>query len=399
MNLERRAFIGGATAFAAFAGKTASAEEAPDWAEVAGVELPDWAVKTIADGLGRYRAWKGTDLTVAFPLVTDLHSHNPCAGNEPNWRDSKCHVLFQRAIAQATGSDFLVNLGDLDFDVDILGKAPDWSKVQPVIDGFVAAYGKERRPCLFSVGNHDHAKGRYTSKQFGDTFNRGVNAPNGHDLHLSECGTWGYLDLPEKKFRMVFLNTSDEGYLGFSVKQMQFLSDTLASADEGWSVAVMQHANIPGFLASWRRFIGDGNFKRSGIEMQMIEDFANHRGDLVQGFNNPPIKGEFGGVKWDFSRAKADLVGVFQGHLHAESYLKYAKVNYVIRPGYGTIPWDCRCGEWRDAKREDGTGKVVFSPDRAMMIDLVAVKPLTREVHVFRFGCGGPKSELEYVYG
>lgn len=394
--VNRREFIG--SAIAATVAASATADGATAWSSVDGAALPAWAVKTIGDGLARYRAWKGTDMTVAFPLVTDIHSHAPGLAAPQSWRDSKTHVLFQRAIAQATDSDFLVNLGDLDFDVNILGKAPDWTQVQPVIDGFVKAYAGEARPCLFSVGNHDHAKGRYTSKQFGDAFNRGINAPHGHDLHLSDCGTWGYLDLPAKKFRMVFLNTSDEGYLGFSAKQMQFLSDTLASAGEGWHVAVMQHANIPGFIASWRRFIGDGNFKRSGIEMQMVEDFANHRGDLVEGFHNPPVTGQYGGIKWDFSRAKADLVGVFQGHLHAESYLKYAKVNYVIRPGYGTIPWDCRCGEWRDAKR-DAAGKVVFSTAGDMMIDLVAVKPLARQVRIFRFGCGGSRSELEYVYG
>ena len=400
MKIARREFIGGAAAFAALAvnGKALAAERRP-WATVDGIPLPDWAVAQIEEGISRYRAWRGADLTVSVPLVTDIHSHRPGLGNPPAWGDSKSHVFFQRAIAQAAESDFLANLGDLDFDIDILGKAPDWSKVQPVIDGFVAAYREETRPCLFSVGNHDHAKGRYTSKQFGDAFNRGINAPHGHELHLSECGTWGYLDLAEKKFRAVFLNTSDEGYLGFSAKQMQFLSDTLASAPEGWSVAVMQHANIPGFIAEWRRFIGDGNFKRSGIETHIVEDFANHRGDLVQGFNNPPVKGEYGGIKWDFAASKANLAGVFQGHLHAESFLKYGNVPYVIRPGYGTIPWDCRCGEWRDPKMDPETGRMVFSPAKAMMIDLVAVKPLKRSVHVFRFGFGGEKSELEYVYG
>jgi len=247
--MNRREFIGGAVAasvVSTWSGRAAAADAAKPWTVVDGVTLPDWAVREIDDGLARYRAWKGTDLTVAFPLVTDVHSHSPGLNASQSWRDQKSHVLFQRAIAAATESDFLVNLGDLDFDVNILGKAPDWMEVQPVIDGFVKAYAAETRPCLFSLGNHDHAKGRYTSKQFGDTFNRGINGPHGHDLHLSECGTWGYLDVASKKFRMVFLNTSDEGYLGLSAKQLQFLSDTLAAAPAGWHVAVMQHANIPG---------------------------------------------------------------------------------------------------------------------------------------------------------
>ena len=39
-----------------------------------------------------------------------------------------------------------------------------------------------------------------------------------------------------------------------------------------------------------------------------------------------------------------------------------------------------------------------FNRARDMMIDLVAVKPAKRAVHVFRFGCGGPKSELAFTY-
>ena len=401
MNMNRREFIGSGAAFVsaqAVGGFGAFAAEAKPWARVDGVQLPPWALAAIDDGLARYLRWRGSDLAVSFPLVTDLHSHEPGGRAADDWSDSKKHVLFQRAVAQAADCDFLANLGDMDFDVDILGDVPDWSRVQPVIDDFVKVYGRETKPVLFAMGNHDHAKRRWSSKQFGDTFNRGINAPHGHELHLSACGTWGYLDLPAKKFRAVFLNTSDEGYLGISREQMQFLSDALSSAPEGWHVAVMQHANIPDFIARWRRGIEDGNFKRSGIEIQLIEDFANRRGDLVQGWKRPPIKDQYDGIRWNFSQAKASLVGVFQGHLHAESFLKYAKVPYVIRPGYGTIPWDCRCAEWRDVKRNPVTGEFIFDRRKAMMVDLVAVKPLKREVHVFRFGFGGPESELEYGY-
>ena len=133
--IDRRAFCGGMAAFAAFAGRTAVADVAHRRMTVNGVELPDWAVRQIEDGLARYRVWKGSDVTVAFQLITDMHSHAPGLGPQPNWSDAKSHVLFQRAIAQATGADFLANLGDMDFDVNILGSAPDWTKVQPVIDG------------------------------------------------------------------------------------------------------------------------------------------------------------------------------------------------------------------------------------------------------------------------
>lgn len=394
--MNRREFIAGGAMAVAFADLPCCL--ADEGLNVAGFALPDWAVGEIRAGVARYRSWKSADETVAFPLMTDIHSHVAAELAGRNWKDAKSHVLFQRAIAREIGADFLANLGDLDLDVDILGGIPPMDKVQAVIDDFKRLYANEERPVLFAMGNHDHARGRFTSREFGDTFNRGINGGKSVRLNLSEDGTWGHLDLPDKRFRAIFLNTSDEGYLGFSARQMQDLSDALSSAGEGWHVAVLQHANIPSFIASWRRFIEDGNFKRSGIERQMIEDFANHRGDLVQGFHNPPIRGQFDGVKWDFSHVQANLIGVFQGHLHAESYLKYARVNYVIRPGYGTIPLDCRCGEWRDPKRDPTDGHPVFSSAKSMMVDLVAIKPEKRQVHVFRIGFGGPESELEYVY-
>ena len=115
------------------------------------------------------------------------------------------------------------------------------------------------------MGNHDHAKGRYTSQQFGDTFNRGINKGKGHNIVLSACGTWGYYDIPAKKFRMVFLNTSDEGYGGMSREQLQFLADTFLAAPEGWHVAVMQHIQVPHILGCWRRFLEPSSMNREMI--------------------------------------------------------------------------------------------------------------------------------------
>lgn len=391
MDISRRAFIGSAAATAATAGLRAASVPA---LTVDGVQLPPWAVKTIREGAARYRAWKGKDETVAFPLITDIHSHAPGFNAEvPNWNDSKSHVLFQRAIAHATGADFIANLGDMDFDVNILGAAPEWGKVQAVIDGFVKVYEKESLPVLFSMGNHDHAKGRYTSKQFGDTFNRGINKDKGHKIILSECGSWGYYDIPAKRFRAIFLNTSDEGYGGFSRGQLQFFADALASLPEGWHVVEMQHIQSPGFMGGWRRFLSDGHLKREAIYMQIVDDFAHRRGDLVQGFHNPPIKGEYDKIKWDFAHARGAFAGAFFGHTHLEANLCIDGVNWVTRPGYGTTPRDCPAMGSRDPKTELG-----FNRAKDMMLDLVAIKPATRAVHVFRFGCGGPKSELEYAY-
>lgn len=389
--MTRRGFIGAVTASAVAASLHAGPKRGMS---VDGVALPEWAVDIILSGAARYKAWRGDDGTVAFPLITDVHSHKPgFSVNPPDWNDPKSHILFQRAIAHVTDCDFLANLGDLDFDVNILGSAPDWKEVQSVIDGFVEVYKKEPLPVLFSMGNHDHAKGRYSSKQFGDTFNRGITLRNGHKMCLSECGTWGYYDIPTKKFRAVFLNTSDEGYAGYSRTQLQFFADALKSVPEGWHVVELQHIQVPGLMGHWRRDLRDNPLSRETIFMQIVDDFAHSRGNLVQGFHKPPIKGEYDGIKWDFAESRASFVGGFFGHSHLEAHMQIAGVNWVTRPGYGTVPADCPCMGARDPKCV-----WEFKRSKSMMIDLVAVKPAKRIVHVFRFGYGGPESELEYAY-
>ena len=67
--------------------------------------------------------------------------------------------------------------------------------------------------------------------------------------------------------------------------------------------------------------------------------------------------------------------------------------DFAHHRGYGTTPRDCIVMGARCPKIE-----LKFNRSRDMMIDLVSVKPSKRVVHVFRFGCGGPKSELEFTY-
>ena len=400
MRIDRRNFLGlaGCVCFQPILSDAAEAATSDGEMSVDGVPFPDWAVREINEGMKRFRQWKGGDRVVSFPVVTDTHSPFAELERPMNWKDPRSHYLFLRKIGELAGSAALLNLGDLDFDLG-RGRTTPMDEVRKACDAFVKVLSTEQRPQLFAKGNHDAARGRMRSEEFGAIFNIGLNRGKGYDLHLSRCGTWGYYDVPDGALRVIFLNTSDEGYQGFSREQLQFLSDSLASTPQGCGVLVMQHTNMPEFIARWRRTLNDsGETKRGMIEMQIIEDFANRRGGIVEGWKGTVPPGMFDGVKWDFRSSKGELVGVLQGHAHSESYLKYAKVNYVIRPGYGAIPEDCRCGEWRDPKRDE-RGARIFSCDRSMMIDLLAVKPAKRLVHVFRFGTGGERSELEFAYG
>ena len=64
----------------------------------------------------------------------------------------------------------------------------------------------------------------------------------------------------------------------------------------------------------------------------------------------------------------------------------------MTRPGLGTVPKDCIAGEMHDPKNGD------YLPKETILLDLVAIKPAKRQVHVFRCGLGGPACDLEYAY-
>lgn len=372
--------------------------------EVDGIALPDWAVSTIREGAVRYRRWKGTDETIAFPFITDTHSKVIGLPDGPvDWKDSKRHILFLRAIAHEVDADFISDLGDHDMEVNVLGSPMPMEDVKRHFDAYVSLYSQESLPILFSMGNHDHAKGRLSSQVYGDALNRGITQKKGHPVVLSEDGTWGYYDIPAKRFRMVFANTSDEGYLGLSRHQLQFIADAFGSTANGWTVALQQHAQVPRYLGSWRRFMSDLGFERGMMLMHLVDDFVHRRGNLKKGFSKSAPQGVYDGVRWDFGHAGAVFAGDFSGHTHLEAHAKIDGVAWTTRPGYGTVPRDCVSFGARDPKDLgvsylDDENKSPRMPEKTMLIDLVAIKPTRRVVHVFRFGIGGEESELEYEY-
>lgn len=399
MDLSRREFVRGSASTAALlATHGVLAEEGG--MSVDGIPFPEWAVKEIEEALARYRAWKGEDLTVAFPVITDTHSNLVDKGTPVDWNNPKNHIYFLRKIAELADADWIADLGDHDFDVSAFKPVP-FEEVRPQIDALVRRYRDEPRPVLFSQGNHDHSnekgKARFTTKEYGATFCKGINEPHGHRFVASECGTWGYYDIPAKKFRAIYLNTNeaDNSVIGYSVKQLQFLADAFMSAPDGWHVTVQQHVDLPWHLGHWRRNIFHHDPVNGYIFEQMLNDFANRMGKPIHGWGNPPCT-NYGGVTWDFSKSKAFFAGGFYGHAHWENHLKLGGVNYTLLPGYGTVPRDCITGGARDPKNG---GRL---PANHMLIDLVAIKPAKRLVHVFRFGFTGshtPFKELEYTYG
>ena len=87
------------------------------------VAIPDWAKKEIAATLARYNAWKGDDMTVAFPLVTDVHCRpHTLPSDLSNFTDPKMHLFFAQQAGEEANADFIADLGDIDLVDERLGK-------------------------------------------------------------------------------------------------------------------------------------------------------------------------------------------------------------------------------------------------------------------------------------
>jgi len=320
--------------------------------------LPDAAGKAVDEAVARFRAWKGDDETIAFTWMSDIHSHRtePAPAEQPDFADTRYHPLIAMACADRAECDFLVDGGDHDYDV---GSKSDEEALKRMAVAEASYRGYAAKPVLFCLGNHDHGPylGRPTrpisSEMFGDVFN-GLAEKHGFKLTFGANRSWGYYDVPKKKFRAIFCNTSDEAYYGLSSNQIAFVSQTLASMPEGWSAAVFGHFCVLNEIGHWKQYQSTDVAAGKAAFMKALEDFAAARPNA--------------------------LVGYFAGDSHFDNQLELRGVNWTITQGYAgvdraNLPWGAR--------------RVEFDRTKEPLFELVAIKPSKGQFRVFRVGAGG----------
>ena len=347
MTTTRRGFLAGSAAAAA--ARAVAGGDARDG-------LPAWANAQIDAAVARYRAWKGRDETVAFTFVTDLHSRLASAPVRPDFSDPRFHVLFAQAAADRAGCDFLVDGGDHDYENGCASDAEAFARMA-VAEGVYRDY--VARPVLFCLGNHDRgpALGRaarpITSARFGEAFN-GLAARHGFAVVFGENRSWGFYDVPGKRFRAIFCNTSDGASYGFSKSQLDFVAQALATLPPDGTAAVFGHFCVFTEIGHWKKYQTGCEAKGRAAFMAILEDFARTRPNA--------------------------LAGYFCGDSHFDNEMELRGVNWTISQGYGGIdrankPWGARTVA-RDRARE-------------MLFELVAVKPAAGAFRLFRVGAGG----------
>ncbi len=347
--------------------------------EADGKDLPAWASAEIEKALARYRAWKGDDMTAAFTFVTDVHSRRAEIAEPVDWKDSKAHIPLAIRTAVLADADFVADLGDHDLD----RMSTSRETLERRIASTVAIYESCPLPVLFCQGNHDHGRPLPGEKEppvsnarFGETFNT-LAGRRGHKLVLSDDKSWGYYDMPAKRTRAIFLNTSDSAYYGYSEKQVQFFADALR-VPKGWAVVALQHYCIVSAIGHWRSWREKEAFtgKNAALVQRIAEDMIG-RG-----------KGSENGVTWDFTAGEGgSFAGFFCGDSHFDHQIDWQNVHYTISQGYA------RCSDYNLSY---GAVCTPFERDRMCLFELVAVKPEKGMVKVFRVGAGGEARDRFY---
>ena len=306
----------------------------------------------------RFKAWKGKDDVLVFPILTDIHT---CG------RFSYKHIGYASTVADIFNADFMALLGDIGLNTYPATVNAEYA--QSIVDNTRDNMLKYKGMWLFSPGNHDWDAGEgryYTEEELSEIFQQPWQEKGGKNLHLMPGKTYGWYDIPQKNFRIIFLNseatrTKGEYYYCYGDEQLAWLDGLLEATPEGMNVLLLSHW-MPQPMGVWNAV----SLTRVGKEPY------NKITDLLASY-----------------AGKINLVGLFTGDSHVNNYTKKDGVNYYITQGYGWVSPDVMI---------PGQKHAVFDYRESLCIDVVAVKPATREVHTFRVGAGGPDFDYTFTY-
>ena len=323
--------------------------------------FPDWVEPAIRRTYARYLAWKGKDQTVVIPIMTDEHTPSTEVTPTPEPRIYRNHTYYQFRAAEIFDADLFGNLGDLQFD-----QTPDWKPAsaehaQRRLEVERELYRGLKVPFFFCKGNHDGGNGGFevTAALFGEKLN-GLALEAGHRPTLGPGKDWGSYDVAVKKCRVLFLDSCETGYWGYSDAQVDFVERQLATLPADWCAVVFSHKCLNEHFGYWQ----------TGETCERIGNEAKIRGMLET-----------------FVARGGRLAGCVCGDSHFNATGRDHGVDYFVCQGFGGLGGD-------------QTGVVKANPDPVRLtfnytcfkwpyetlLDVVAIKPTTGELAVFRIG-------------
>lgn len=319
--------------------------------------VPDFVVPQVTEAYNRFAQWKGDDVTVAFPIFTDIHAHTDTRYH---------HIGYVASTSGIWDYDFMLCLGDIGLNI-----GPSHSSV----DTATIIMNKTREEMLkfpgvflYTPGNHDWDAGEgtfNTEERFQETFQKPGLEKAGGNLHLTPGKVYHYYDIPQKNFRIILLNscgtgTQQDRYYIFDDEQVEWFMNLVKETPREMSILVACHY-MPHPSGRWHNTPAPYNLQSNERMMDVLAE-----------------------LKKDHK-----IIGLFCGDSHFNMHEVDRNVNYFITQSMGFCTPE---------QLMPGTKRADVDLTTSLCCDVVAVKPEKGEVHTFRIGAGGPDFDYEFTY-
>jgi len=313
------------------------------------IEIKDYFESEMEDTVSKVRALQ-TEPNLTFFYITDIHAYL-VSGKEELYKTS---VNNMRYLLTEVPCDGVVNLGDSIDGYSTAAIAKNYGNM------ITKEFRKIGVPYYYAIGNHDD--NRYHS----DSTSERLAASDRYQILVSaskrvvpdQYGLNFYVDYPEFKIRMIFLNgVSNYGY-SFSANTCTWFSNVALDTPEGYGILVNTH----------------------------ISPFSAWNYSQTNPTNGATIKSAM-----DSYAITKDVIGLICGHNHVDAVFSAPYPGATL----GCNKFTSTNGDpsnWPEgaviAQRETGT----YTED---LWTVVVVRPNSGKINLVRFGAG---SDYEITY-
>lgn len=304
---------------------------------------------------------------VTFPFFSDNHQRNGYAGTLIAYIMKECNIpyCFFGGDAISSGSDVISEAIMIEQDRQF----DEMLSVIPV-----------ERMCR-ALGNHDaywnptpdsgsSTRVYYSREQIYDLFLRQESIAQ--NKHYGGDGTYYYVDDISSKTRFVVCNTNvnvNTTAEKLDSEQVGWLENEVLAFDEsGWSLVFISHQPITNHYHS-------NIYAETASAIQtLLTNYANGT-----------------------STNKADIIGWFAGHIHADRIYTGAASNTSDDSVKNTLPWKTVTirADHTGLCRDTSLIHTVADDDQSHAIDFIVINKTTRTVNLIRLGIGNDRN---YTY-
>ena len=293
----------------------------------------------IASTFRRFSKLERTPRMIVFPIVTDLHvileDIDPA---DPGLRNSLNAVEAIHQADELFHFDFFADLGDT--GLGLIHNRPAGKGLE-MLRTYAETHRKTEKPFFVCMGNHDFEEGLSDPEFFGEIMNR-INQERGHHVQFGDNASYGCFDLPEKKIRLLFLNTGDGNPYLLDEKQLDFLQEKL-QLPQGWEALLFMH-RCP---------------HKNGENVNAPEKHPSfHRFEKI-------VCGS--GV----------VSGIFCGDSHFDAEFQYGGIPGFVSQGYGGIDQE---------SMPECARKNPFDSTRELLAEIVVYRPEMKRIDLLRLG-------------